>query len=81
MRMSDVLVETDLGTGATYYVLTANEVAHTWNASEMVSVDIDEQGQAVGVEFAAGVTNVADQDWHAMYDRFPMLKEVFYNVH
>ena len=43
-------VEVDSDSGLVYIYLSRNKVHHTENAAENVLIDLDDAGQAVGVE-------------------------------
>lgn len=72
-RVTDVLVETDGVTGATYYIVADGSVETSVTIDELTTVDMDGTGRPVGVEFA--FAHPAHDDWLRLFDRFPDLKE------
>lgn len=70
---SDVLIERDAATGASYYVLSDAHVGRTVHVDELISVDLTEDGHPVGVEFAFG-QSPTHADWLAVFNHFPELK-------
>lgn len=69
----DALAETDIETGATYVRLSSAPVASTRHVADLVMVDLDSQGEPVGVEFAGGQPD--KEDALALFNQFPSLKE------
>lgn len=76
----DVLVETDLSTGASYFVLSDEPVAATVHISDLVMVDVDADGAPVAVDVAAPVARVSWETWLRLYERFPTLKDTFEKI-
>lgn len=64
-------IETDSVTGATYCALADAPVATTHHVSALVLIDLDPTGDVVGVEFAAGLAAVPDEEWRALLDAVP----------
>lgn len=60
---TDVLVEREPTTGATYCYFSGVPVAATHHVSDLVLVDLDSRGHVIGVEFAGGLDGVSDEEW------------------
>jgi uncharacterized protein YuzE len=73
-----MFAETDLKTGATYVQLSEAPVARTLvHLSEVIMVDVDEYGTPVGVEIVAPVDTIDREDWRALADVVPEVKQIF----
>lgn len=73
VKVSDVLIERDAVTGASYYVLGDAHVARTVHVSDLIAVDFAADENPVGVEFAFS-HEPRHEDWMAVFDIFPDLK-------
>lgn len=72
-----MLVQYDTEAGATYVELVDEAaVARTVEVSDLVMVDVDAQGQPVGVEFVVPPRLITDEMLFAVADRFSDLKEM-----
>lgn len=67
-------VSYSLAAGATYIQWTSNPVAHTVSVSDLVMVDLDADGQPVGVDFAVSPQKITDRMLTRVAERFPSLK-------
>jgi hypothetical protein len=73
-----MFAETDLRTGATYVQLSETPVARTLlHLSDVIMVDVDDDGTPVGVEVLAPVDTIAREDWYAVADVVPEVKKIF----
>ena len=71
----DVQVSYSLGaSGATYVRLQERPVARTVSVSDLILVDLDDEGQPIGVDFAVEPQKVTDGMLERLADRFPPLK-------
>lgn len=66
----------DIQAGATYVTLTEHKVARTVSVSDLVMVDLDDQGQPVGVEFVVPPAKITSKMLDRLSDRFPTLKNL-----
>jgi uncharacterized protein YuzE len=66
-------VTRDDETGATYYRLSRSPVARTANPSDLVMVDLDADGDVIGVEFAFAPETAHPDELAALYHAFPAL--------
>lgn len=64
--MTDVMIERDAVTGASYYVLEDTDVARTVEINELISVDLAADGRPVGIEFAFSRAPSHD-DWMMVF--------------
>ena len=71
-----MMVQYDPEAGATYVELTDASVARTVNVGDLVTVDVDEAGQPVGIDFAVLPSKITDSMLYAVADHFPALKEL-----
>jgi uncharacterized protein YuzE len=73
-----MFAETDLRTGATYVQLSETPVARTLlHLSDVIMVDVDDDGTPVGVEVLAPVDTIAREEWYAVADVVPEVKKIF----
>lgn len=68
---TDVLVEREPTTGATYCYFSRAPVAATHHVSDLVLVDLDARGQVIGVEFVGGIALVSDEEWGLLAQMAP----------
>jgi len=70
-----MIVEYDREVGATYIgLLPKRAVARTVSVSDLVMVDLDADGEPIGVEFAVGPERVTAQMLDRAVERFPTLR-------
>lgn len=69
-----MMVHYDPEAGATYVELTGADVARTVNVGDLVSVDVDANGEPVGIDFAVLPSKITDSMLFAIADHFPSLK-------
>jgi uncharacterized protein YuzE len=72
-----VLLERDLTTGTTYYVLDEDApIARTVHVDDLIMVDVDDQGRPLGIEIVGPLLNV-EQAWSRLIGTFPALVREF----
>lgn len=71
-----MLVEYDPEVGATYLTLTDGVCASTVHVDDLVMVDVDRDGQPIGVEFAISPRKVTSDMLRLVAKRFPTLEGV-----
>ncbi len=77
-----MIVSYDPLVGATYVeLLVERAVARTVSVSDLVMVDLDANGEPVGVEFAVFPGQITAQMLDRVAERFPTLKELRYSEH
>jgi len=68
--------ERDETTGATYYQVNNSPVVRTVSISDLIMVDVDENDDPVGLEFAMDPSLANYRELAALVDRFPSLVAV-----
>jgi uncharacterized protein YuzE len=66
-----MLVTYDAEVGATYLKLADAVVARTVSVSDLVMVDLDNRGEAIGVEFAVPPSKITAVMLDRLAERFP----------
>lgn len=66
-------IERDEATGASYYRLSGAPVVRTVHVTELVMVDLDDQGRPVGVEVATNPERLDPRDVKELIRAFPEL--------
>lgn len=65
----------DPETGATYYYVTDHAVAKTVCVADVINVDLDSDGEVVGVEFVVAPERITAADRIELAARFPILSK------
>lgn len=71
-----MLMERDEGTGATYYTVGDGVRARTVHVSDLIMVDVDDDGAPVGVEFAVALGHLPRAEIKRLLGSFPTLQGV-----
>lgn len=74
-----LLFEADPATGAVYWTLRDEPVVRSIDVPDVATIDLNADGDPVGLELPFGPTPT-HEDWLAIFNVMPSLKEAFPNV-